>query len=106
MEKNNPLQIETSLLESAIAQLEKSVGIRMTGDEATTPEGVWNTCRALYFSIPMADGNDMSLMSEEEKDRQFADWSRVSKASFLKRAEHRMNAFRRRSMKAKQVKKM
>jgi hypothetical protein len=106
MEKNNPLQIETNLLESAIAQLEKSVGIRMVGDDATTPEGIWNTCRALYFSVPADEGQNPAMLSEVEKDQQFSEWSKISKASFLQRAERRMNAFRRQSMKAKQTKRI
>lgn len=89
-----PLGVETRALELALRQLEHSIGVSMENDNVT-PDGIWQTLKALFFSIPMSP--NAAAMSEQEKDAQLAEYFGVSKTAFLTRTQIRLTAVRRRS---------
>jgi hypothetical protein len=90
---NSPLQVETRALELAISMIEKSVGMEKAQADSVTPNGVWNTCRALFVSVPVSDG--IQNLSESEQDRQLEAYIGIDKKSFLQRAKSRLEKVRR-----------
>jgi hypothetical protein len=91
---DTPLAVQTRALELALQNLERAIGASVD-NENVTPDGIWQTLKAMYFTVPLSP-SQMEL-SEAERDAQLAQWLRMSKTAFLKRIQLRLMAVKRRS---------